>query len=576
MQVLDFFGLERSLQDRFIEAASGSVPPKPLAFKAARPQPIVLAWWAGSVLGLVVTVGLLTLGFGSLESSLALLGAPWAVLLAGLVAFSVFAALRALALDHDRDSLPYRAGVYVFPIGVVDAQTQVVRIYRFPELKEVTQHERRVSLTFDGGVRFALDLPDVALAQQLVQLVEQHQQRVSGVSGPPSNRELAALDPLADTGFKSPFTPTERLFKSAPRWLRFGWVVALLAGAVLGPLAWKGRNFVSEEQLYSAARSLDTTAGYRAYLERGGQRSDVTQLLLPHAELKEAVAKGNVAALEAFLERGGRSGIDAEVKAELRKALLADLNEVAAKSSLTALTDFERAQKHRELIRNELELKRAELYQKAARAFAGVAQPSTPGLVGFFGRLLFYAQQHGPEVEIAFRRRVAESSQDAEKALQKSAYYMGTEALPSRYFRPEDWEAHEKAVGEALAERLNREFPPDILHFKLAPVLADDGSDVPKLAKPTLVITHRSELSGAFMSRMPRGAFVGLGLMVRSHLIVPGDEQPLAFKFSAWLPPDLKRWEQSGTTPRDVYEALARDGLDRYTKKQLAFLFKTP
>lgn len=576
MQVLDFFGLERSLQDRFVEAASGSVPPTPLAFKAARPQPVVLLWWATCVLSLVVTVGLLTLGFGSLDSSLALLGTPWAVLLAALVGLAVFSALHALALDHDRDSLPYRAGVYVFPIGVVDAQTQVVRVYRFPELKDVTQHERRVSLVFDGGARFELDLADPALAQQLVQLVEQHRQRVSGASGPPSSRELAALDPLADTGFKSPFTPTERLFKSAPRWLRFGWLEALLAGALLGPLAWKGRNFVSEEHLYAAARSLDTTAGYRAYLERGGQRSDVARLLLPHAELKEAVAKGNVAALEAFLERDGHAGIEAEVKAELRKALLAELNAVALKGSLTALNDFERSQKHAELIRNELELKRAELFQKASRAFAGVAQPSTPGLVGFFGRLLFYAQQHGPEVQIAFRRRVAETSQDAETQLQKSAYYMGPEALPSRYFRPEDWEAREKAVGEVIAERLNREFPPDILHFKLAPVLADDGSEVPKLSKPTLLITHRSEMSGAFMSRKPRGAFVGLGLMVRSLLIVPGDEQPLTFKFSAWLPPDLKRWEQAGTTPRDVYEALARDGLDRFTKKQLAFLFKAP
>lgn len=577
MQVLDFFGLERSLQDRFIEAASGSVPPAPLAFRVARPQPIVFVWWGACAISVLVSVVLLTLGFGKLESSLAILSPVWAVLLGGLVALAVFAGLRALALDHDRDSLPYRAGVYLFPIGVVDAQTQVVRVHRFHELKEAKQSQRRVALEFDGGTRFELELPDPALAQQLLQLVEQHRQRVSGESGPPSSRELAALDPLADTGFKSPFTPTERLFKSTPRWLRFGWLEALVAGALLGPLAWKGRNWASEEHLYATARSQDTTAAYRAYLERGGQRSEVKQVLLPHTELREAVARGSVPALEAFLEQSGHESVQAEAKAELRKALLAQLNEVAAKGSLSALIAFEREQKNRALIKPELDLKRAELFQKAARAFSGVAQPSTPGLVGSFGRLLFYAQQHGPEVEIAFRRRTAESSKDAESQLQKSAYYMGPDTLPSRFFRPEDWEAREKAVGEAITERLNREFSPDILHFTLVPALADDGTDVPKLAKPTLLITHRSEFSGAFMSRKPRGAFVGLGMMVRSHLIVPGDDQPpLAFKFTAWLPPDLKRWEQPGTTPHDIYEALARDGLDRYTKKQLAFLFKAP
>ena len=124
---------------------------------------------------------------------------------------------------------------------------------------------------------------------------------------------------------------------------------------------------------------------------------------------------------------------------------------------------------------------------------------------------------------------------------------------------------------------MNREFSPDLLHFTLVPALEDDGTDLTKVAKPTLVITHRDELSGAFVSKKPRGAFMGLGLTVRSVLIIPGDDQPpLSFKFSAWLPPDLKKWEEPGTTPKDLYEALARDGLNRYVKKQIAFLFKNP
>jgi hypothetical protein len=576
MQVLDFFSLERSLQDRFIEAASGSVPPTPLAFTRAKPRSGVLAWWALAALGGLAALALLTLGFGSLASSMALLSLPWAGVLGVLLAFSVFAALRALALDHDRDSLPYRAGIYVFPIGVVDAQTQVVRVYRFPDLADVTRRDRRVSLSFDGGVRFEFETADPALAEQLVQLVEQHRQRVSGASGPPSSRELAALDPLADTGFKSPFTPLEKREKSAPRWLRLGWLEALLAGLVLGPLAWKVRNFVSEERLYAAARNAGTTAAYRTYLQRGGTRSDVTHVLLPHAELEDAIQQGSVPALEAFIALPGHDQIRVEVQAALRKALLAELAEVAAKGSLTALRAFERDQPSHALVQTELNLKKKELFQKAARAFAADAQPTTPGLVGFFGRLLFYAEQHGPDVEIAFRRRLPESAKDAEAQLQKSAYFLGPDSLPSRYFRPEDWEPREADFGKQIEARLNREFAPDILRFKLAPAMTDDGQDLPKVTRPTLVITHRAEMSGAFMSKKPRGAFVGLGVTVRSALIIPGDDQPLNFKFTAWLPPDLKRWEQPAATPKDVYDALGRDGLDRYTKKQLAYLFKAP
>jgi hypothetical protein len=577
MQVVDFFNLERSLQDRFVEAASGSVPPTPIAFRRARPSSAVLLWWGICVGAALAAIGVLALGFGSLESALAILSTTWLVVEAALVALAVFAALRALALDHSRDSLPYRAGAYVFPIGVVDAQTEVVRVYRFPELMDVARRERRVSLAFEGGARFEFETADPALAEQLVQLVEQNRQRVSGPSGPPSSRELAALDPLADTGFKSPFTPTEPLRKSSPRWLRFGWLEALLAGALLGPLAWKGRNFVSEERLYTAARAAGTTAAFRQYLQKGGTRADVTQILLPHAELQEAIAKNSVSALEEFMARGKHEQIDVEVQAALKKALLAALAEAAAKNSLSALKDFERDQPHHELVQKELELKRAELYQKVVRSFATVAQPTTPGLVGVFGRLLFYAQKHGPEVGIAFRRRAADGSKDAEAAISKSAYFMTPDALPSRYFRPEDSERREADVGHELEARLNREFPPDILHFSLVPAIEDDGTDAPKLAKPTLLITHRDELSGAFMSKKPRGAFVGLGFMVRSALIIPGDDQaPLAFKFSAWLKPDLNKWTEPGVSPKDIYETLAKDGFTRYTKKQIAFLFKTP
>jgi len=575
MQVVDFFNLERSLQDRFVEAAAGSVPPAPIAFKAARPPGRVLAWWAACGLGIVSAVAVLAIGFGALHSPLALLPTWWVGVEGGLVAFAVFAGLRALALDHDRDSLPYRAGAYVFPIGVVDAQTEVVRIYRFPELTDVSRREKRVTLVFEGA-RFDFETADAALAEQLLQLVEQNRQRVSGVSGPPSSRALAALDPLADTGFKSPFTPTEPRRKSSPRWLRFGWLEALLAGALLGPVAWKARNFLSEERLYGAARALGTTQAYRDYLARGGTRSDVTDVLLPRAELQEAIAKGSVTALEELMARGKHAHIDAEVQGALKKALLSELSAVAAKGSLTALKDFEQTQPHHALVQKEIEQKRAELYQKVVRAFTAVAQPSTPGLVGFVGRLLFYAQKQGPEVDIAFRRRTAEASKDAEEQLTKSAYFMGPDALPSRYFRPEDWERRENEVGAELAARLNREFPPDMLHFTLVPALADDGTDVPKLQKPTLVITHRDEMSGAFMSKKPRGAFVGLGVTVRSVFVIPGDEQTLTFKFSAWLPPDLKKWEEPGTTPKDIYEALAKDGLSRFSKKQLAFFFKTP
>jgi hypothetical protein len=297
---------------------------------------------------------------------------------------------------------------------------------------------------------------------------------------------------------------------------------------------------------------------------------------LPRAELREAIAKRSVRALEDFLARNKHPGVAVEAESALKQALLVELSDVAAKGSLSELASFERDQPHRALIQKEIDLKRAEIYQKVARSFAAVAQPTTPGLVGFFGRLLYYAQKHGPDVKIAFRRRASDST-TVETALTKSAYFMGPDELPSRYFRPEDWQRREQRYGEEIAARLNREFPPDVLHFTFVSAMADDGSETPKVTEPTLVITHNTQMSGAFMSKKPRGAFVGLGFTVRSALIIPGDDQPpLSTKYSAWLRPDLKKWEEPGATPGGIYDDMAHDGLGRFTKKQLLLILKAP
>jgi hypothetical protein len=576
MQVIDFFRLDRSVQDRFIEAARGVVPPAPLAFQRARPNPRVFVWWAAAACATMAAGGLLSLGFGQLEAERALLSPPYMLLIGAFVACAVFCALRAVAVDQVREGLPYRAGVYVFPIGVVDAQNRALSVRRWSQLVSATQAGATVVLSFEDGARYPIELVDAGLAAQLLQSIELHRQRVSGEFGPPSSRDLAALDPLADTGFKNPLASTEPLSSRTPAALRYAPLLAIALGLVAGPLLWKLRNFLSEERIYAQARASGSSAAYRTYLARGGTRAEVAGVLLPRAELADAIARGDVSALEAFLRRTQSAEVRGEAQAALRKALLAELETVAKRGSLAGLLEFERAQPHQKLVARELELKKSELYHRAARSFASAANPQTPGLVGFFGRLLFHAQKHGPKVEIRFRRRAAESSERAEAQLQKSAYYLGPESLPSRYFRPEAWEPREAELSVQIAERLNREFQPDILHFEPAAVLDDDGKDPARVSSAALVITHRTEMSGAYMSKSPPGAFVGLGLMVRAEIVIPGDAQPLEFKHSAWLPPDLKRWEQPGTKPRDIYEGLARDGLSRFKDKYLNFLFKAP
>ena len=67
------------------------------------------------------------------------------------------------------------------------------------------------------------------------------------------------------------------------------WFMLVLAmGSAAGVGLWKLRNMRRAERLYINARALNTTRAYRDYLARGGTNSEIRDVLLPKAELREA------------------------------------------------------------------------------------------------------------------------------------------------------------------------------------------------------------------------------------------------------------------------------------------------
>src|SRR5260370_8795721 len=134
MLEMDFYELSRAVQDRFTVSIRGEAQPRPLlAGRAGRPRE-VLIWSGVGIGGLVLLVSLFELGFGDLESGFAvqgvlLIGAY--ALLAGVVAAST---LQVVSRIKERWELPYRAGVYLFPAGVVDATSHRLRMFPLSRL----------------------------------------------------------------------------------------------------------------------------------------------------------------------------------------------------------------------------------------------------------------------------------------------------------------------------------------------------------------------------------------------------------------------------------------------------------
>jgi hypothetical protein len=520
--------------------------------------------------------GLFTcLGFGNLEHRLAL-NPGWAIFVyIGLLCPALLALVQAILIWNRDALLPYRRGVYAFPVSVVDARSAILQVHNLSDLAELKAEGSRVSMRFSDGTTFEFRNLDPSRIEEVKATIQDAQQRMSVPPSEESNRDHALLDPLMDTGFKSLFSPTESIRARVVAWAKVWPFIALALGVMVGAGLWELRNVLSAKHLYIKARTLNSTHAYRAYLARGGKRRDVADLLLPRAELRDVRAVGTVDAIEQFMDAHPKSRIESEVSAALYAALLDELEKVRSQGTLAALRSFRRGDPRALQVEPERAAAQKELFRIALARFQTESMGS-PELKAFFERLLAYSEQQGPKVEIRFRRRLPESVTRSESQLQRSAYFGGSKALPAQYFNAKHSEPREAIVAAAISNRLATVFSRDILSFEPAGELVDDDSNVPALKVPTLLITHTTDMVPTYSDRKPRGAFVGLSLLFKAQLLMPGDPAPPTFQCSLLRPPDLKQFDERGWSPEQLYDSMAQETFAQFLKRYLATLFRAP
>jgi hypothetical protein len=309
-------------------------------------------------------------------------------------------------------------------------------------------------------------------------------------------------------------------------------------------------------------------------LARGGKRAEVREVLLPKAELREARALGSVDAIERYLDSHRTSKIAADIETALRDALLLELKDISQTGSLSSLRAFRKGDPHLDLIRPQLDIAERNVEKAALAKFQSLAKNS-PELVAFFEKLVRYASQHGPTVEIRFRRRIPPSFEKADAQVRKSPFCKDASVPPAQYFNDERFAKREATVAAAISQRFADAFPKDILTFELAPVLPDDGTPIPTVTVPTLLITHRTELSPPFTSLKPKGVYVGLGVVFKAVLLIPGGPTTRPFDSSTWSAPVLKKLEAESWGPAELYEFMAQDAFDQFRRRFLQNVFRS-
>jgi hypothetical protein len=302
-------------------------------------------------------------------------------------------------------------------------------------------------------------------------------------------------------------------------------------------------------------------------LARGGKHPDVSGILLPRAELAEVIQRHSLPELERFAKEHPDSQIQPEVQAALHQELVVALADAKREGTLQALKKFRARFEGYPRIIAEVDQAISARMTTALRDFKRRARPK-PEVLELFRRLLNYSALHEGRVEVRFRRRMPESVEKAEALLQKSNYFGGKASLPAQYFDQKHAALREKPSGQEIVNVLSQGFPEDLLKFELGPPLEDSPEDDPKVKVPSIVITHRTEMSGAYLMKRPRAALTGVGVLFRVVFAIPNDPAVHAFKYSAWNPPDLKSM-MDGRSFEEIYNEMGDKAFSKLAKKYL-------
>ncbi len=565
MKTIEFFRASRAVQDRFTHSARGLSQPAPVLFKAR----VAVGWQVallGSGLALAGGLAAAAIGFADPNSPLAISPAWMSAVYGGLV-FLVFLGLLVARVRYKAPRLlPYLPGHYLFPFGVIDASTPSFRVFALDELLTVEASGTQLTLKFKEA-QFQFEVGKADEAKQLVTSVQAGKLVVESLLGAMNHRELAALDPLRDTGFSNPFSPKTPHQQPVQRRLFLAMlVVALPVSAGLGWGFREFRNTFSEQRLFDRACLDNTPSAYQKYLERGGKRAVVVDTFLPRAELALAARTGNVSELDAFGAKHPENRIAAEIRAALKNALLAELRRAKAVGTVSALRAFrERFAVHLELFAPEYARAQAEFY---AGILAKYEESPTysPKLVTLVGRLLNLSRNSPAQALVRFRRVLRASLTLADRQVQKSLYYMGPESLPSQYFDAKSSAPREARVGETLIKKWQQIFPEDVLKFSLGPAVEETEGTPIVFPVPTLLVEYVVGGAGIFLSKKPRGVFVGVGLVFIASFSIPDVAESLEFKGSSWKVPDFTSLAGGEGTVKGVYESVAQDGFDRFLR----------
>lgn len=580
MKTVDFYKLPRAIQDRFVGSVMSGFPPAPLlVVKGGTPTKFL--WLGVSFVAFVLLVVVARVGYGGLESGAALHSFKVLPIYALLVFGVAFGLVQAFACLVRERAMPYTAGIYLFPACLIDARHDQFKIYETRDLANVDVQGGAIRLSFAGGVQFLFPMVEASRGAEIVAEVQASRDRAMHAHATEDLGELVAVDPLHNPRFSSPVGPREPYGMKLPAWGSLGWAVGLAVAIVLGPSLWALRNNGSDKKMYALATQADESVSYRAYLERGRKfKDEIGDILLPRAELRDAEREGTVEALLKYKTEHPGSKIAPEVNRALRAAMLSELDKAKAPGTLAALQDFAKRYPDHGV---DPELKAAvhAVYARELEAYKKRAPTKDKNATAFVERLFAWAEKNGPKIEVRFRRKASQSLERADQHILKTPNFMGVVTYPSRFFDDKHAIVREQAFGKILTTQIQAGLTPELFEVGSGANGPADNDVLPEVKAPTLFVSHVAEWSGhTYNSNRPRGTFIGIQFNFDASFVIPGDAKPYKTTAQVFRHAALNVLHEDDSLPapgaaeEKVYNAMADDALDKFTRQILAAFFK--
>ena len=464
-----------------------------------------------------------------------------------------------------RDTLPYKAGTYLFPIDLVDASGPVLKVFPLALLRELqpTRHyvnggytHTSFALTFDGGARYHFSVSNMGAADEALARFRAAQGRFREAAQVGDLNTIRELDLFFDChmdGSWDRFGPTPpgpvppppdapvAVVRVAPRPLQRAWLTALAAAALTAGPLWFARNRLSDLLRYDEVSSPRASAALcQAYLSFGGPHADeVRAQLLPRAALREAEQRDNVTALRAWLREYPRSPLAADARRAVHG-------------------HFERVQ----------------------RTYTEQAATDDPRMLPFMLHMLrFMEERDSPPVQVRFAPPSTELLTRADSLLQEEGMRLVHRPVApiAGQFDEASSVPREQAITRSLQRAFAVVFPGDILR------LVDGGRMAGAAAAQdpnaaTFDVAYTVAPSGSFYTSDTQArAFVGIIIAFTVTMRVPGAEP---YRFDVTVQPprhftvDHARGTEGEAADTLVYDVMAERAFDRLSDRFRAVFFR--